>query len=242
VFEDNHCRGSGGAMQLGVSHECLVEGNLFRRNSTGFDGGGSFIALGPRGFVTVMENRFEDNHAGDHGGGLFVGSLSARAHIVRNVFLRNRADGLDLGETGSGGGLNLTQTSGSVSGNTFLDNQGWTESGDGGGAIELEYISRVHLTEGLEIRDNIIAGSRGGAILVNAIDALVTLGRNLMWDNGPVETVNLSGGVPIGWGSELIRADPLFCNQGAGDVRVSANSPAIIGKEVMGAITEPGCP
>jgi hypothetical protein len=242
VFENNHCEGSGGALGLGVRFQYRVEGNVFRGNRTGFDGGGTFIGLGRTGLVTVIANWFEDNHAGDHGGGLFLGSLSSRAQIAGNVFIRNRADGLDLGETGSGGGLNLTQTSGSIIGNTFLDNQGWTESGDGGGAIELEYISRVHLTEGLEIRDNIIAGSRGGAILVNAIDSLVRLGRNLMWDNGPIETVNLSGGVPVGWGAELIRADPLFCSPTTGDLQVSARSPAIIGKEVMGAFREPGCP
>jgi hypothetical protein len=245
-FIQNEVDGNGGAIYLVVPVNRPIRysilQNYFLENSAALDGGAVFAGGGSQGVCRIESNQFWSNQAGDHGGGLYLATSGSRASVVTNLFARNRADGLGLGETGSGGGLNFTQSSGRIVGNTFVDNQGWTESGDGGGAIELEYISRVHLTEGLEIRDNIILGSRGGAILVNAIDALVDLGRNLLWDNGPVETVNLSGGVPVGWGSDLIRADPLFCNPAAGDYSVSANSPAIIGKEVMGALKDPGCP
>jgi hypothetical protein len=36
-------------------------------------------------------------------------------------------------------------------------------------------------------------------------------------------------------------ADPLFCDPVNDDYHVAMNSPAIMGKEVMGAYSEPGC-
>ncbi len=97
--------------------------------------------------------------------------------IERNLFIRNTAHGLGLGNTGSGGGLWTHFTEGSVIHNTFVQNGGLGESQSNGGGI-LIVRSAARLTVGGNILAlNIGGGARGewgqGA----------DFGTNLFWED-----------------------------------------------------------
>ncbi len=224
----------------------VIEGNEFRNNRVvNGDGGGLWVLMNDAS-IAVTGNAFIENETGDHGGGIYIGGYYDRFQIVGNLIVGNAAFGLGTGDTGSGGGVWLSLINGAFRHNTLVGNRGEGESPCSGGGVLLEGIG-----DGLDVSDNIIVRSEGCAITLFRKHHSARLGRNIFWDNdGTSSAKNYTGGgdsrpieepLPAGWEDELLFVDPQFCNESNGDYRVAATSPAVIGKEVMGAYEEPGC-
>lgn len=245
-FIENEGDGNGGAIYLVVPvNEPMrywIRDNLFLRNRCRLDGGAVFAGGGRQGRAHFLSNVFVDNHAGDHGGAILLGTLGSTGRIAFNLFVRNSADGARPGNTGSGGAININQTSGTIEHNTFYDNEGWTETGDGGGSIVVAHTRAQNGSFDLSISHNIFANSRGGVIASYLSDSLVRLGPNLIWGTHGAELVGLGVSIPESWQVPQLRDDPQFCDPAKDNFRVSTTSPAFEGKEVMGAFKEPGCP
>jgi hypothetical protein len=243
LFQENEASGGGGAVFLGSFGEVtlVIKRNVFRRNRASFDGGGVFAGWSHFGSVQVVENVLAENSAGDHGGGLFLASLGVAVDVRQNLFFRNVAFGVDIGDSGAGGGLLVSQSSGMIASNTFVENSGRTESGDGGGAITLRHMRPATVAEDLRVESNIMTSNVGGVIAVAYSSGRVQLGVNLTWLNSGPGLVKIQSVVPATWGSGFLEADPQFCDPERNDFRVSQTSPAIRGEGVMGAYTEVGC-
>jgi hypothetical protein len=232
VFESNQAVGNGGGLAV-VRCCAIVEGNTFRSDSCKSDGGGLWLYLITGETVTLVKNEFWDNTAGDHGGGVYAGG-GVDCIISENLFVRNRALGAGIGDTGSGGGLAVLESSGLFARNTLVSNVAAGESGCSGGGI------LIFQTPGdLAVTGNIIASNIGCGLSCRW-NAQSLVGTNLFWQNdsniGEAPEV-----CPAGWSEKSIIADPLFCDPASDNYTVAANSPALAGKEVMGAFETPGC-
>ena len=64
---------------------------------------------------------------------------------------------------------------------------------------------------------------------------------NVFWGNSPTD-VGDPEGCFIGWQSQNLVVDPLFCDPASDDYRVRTDSPAITGGRAIGAYLTPGCP
>ncbi|MBZ0267866.1 hypothetical protein K8I85_06910 [bacterium] len=192
-----------------------VSGITFNRCRTnGFGGGvnkwgGGFLAY--RSAVTIENNRFVDCVADEVGGGGGLLVQGGFGTIVRdNLFLRNSAED-------GGGALEMFETSGEVSNNTFVENRAL---GQGGGAL---VINRT----GVDVFNNIFAfntvfgGGTGGAVLC-LNDNSVASGCNLFWGNQAPDVTACN--ILIGQDDNL-EADPLFCDPQSEDYSLMVGSP-----------------
>jgi hypothetical protein len=119
--------------------------------------------------------------------------------------------------------------------NTFVANDGHHLTECGGGAILL-----FQTTLDLHVTGNILVLNKqcGVACWWNGT---ASTGPNLVWFNDPTNLgINL-GECPTALGEQFIVADPLFCGAAVDDYHLAADSPAIVGGEVLGAFSEPGC-
>jgi hypothetical protein len=238
LFQDNVTSGNAGGLMIAHA-DVTVRGNVFVRNDAGHgDGGGIWATLFLVGEAIIEDNQFWENHASDHGGGVYIGSTGSElrsAFIQRNLFVRNTADGLGNGNTGSGGGLWVYSISGVVARNTLVFNVGIGEATWNGGGMLL-----VSTPATLTIKDNIVAYNQGGGAACEH-DQAAFFGPNLFWENDGGSLPEIRYQCPGAWGDSIIVADPLFCGPDIDNFTVAENSPALTGKEVMGVFPEPGC-
>jgi hypothetical protein len=168
----------------------------------------------------IRNNVFVNNQS-CYGGGLEIYhcATSGTSVIERNLFLDNQA-------AVWGGGIFVVDSSPVIHRNTFVGN-----AGPGNAAVFV-------LGGTPEITDNIIQDSAYGVLCLTLRpypDSTPNIGRNLVWrtTGGSVLDCPTTG--------EIVVLDPYFCDPGAGDYSLCANSPAASGAAaVMGAF-EVGC-
>jgi hypothetical protein len=234
LFKDNVSSSNGGGLVL-LHAEVIVRGNVFRDNRCVYDGGAIDGRFGV-GYAIIEDNQFWENVAGDHGGGVVLGhggsASTSFVTVQRNLFVRNRAEGVEGGANGTGGGMWILVLPGTIRNNTIIGNTGLGGSLCTGGGLLLG-----GTPASLEVYGNLIAFNSGCGITCRD-NVQTVLGPNLLWQN----TVSDLGSVcPPEWAEIQIIADPLFCGPGVDDYRVASDSPALTGEEVMGAFDKPGC-
>ncbi len=237
TFQENSCTLDGGAVEIAQGNQ-VIRNNKFCRNSAYADGGAIWLWQN-QGRVTIEGNEFLENVAGDHGAGIYAAGNHSltQIRIEGNLFIRNRTTGPGFfGDTGSGAAVAILQTDGVVRSNTMVENDGHHLTDCGGGGLLL-YLTGV----GLVVVDNIIVDNQQCGIACWWAGTTATMRRNLLWNNAGGNLGIGDGGCPSTWADSMIVADPLFCDPANDDFHVAENSPAIHGKEVMGAYREPGC-
>jgi Right handed beta helix region len=235
-IEDNLIAGNSADLGAGVSTGNGMSdfrGNVFRDNTCNLDGG-AIYAVFNSGFLTIEGNQFWENYAGDHGGALHIGGTSAsEVRIAFNLFVRNQSEGLDTGNTGSGGAMRLAFVRGMVVNNTIVEGLGpSSSSGCEGGGISLE-----DTPADLDISSNIIALNDDCGIACR-FSIENALGQNLFWMNENADLGFGLGECPSEWAANQLFANPYFCAPQLDNYRLAANSPGI----GMGAFPEAACP
>ncbi len=255
TFTNNSAEGDGGGLLLTVLDDATLNANEFDRNTAGEDGGGAKVSADAD--VIAADNSFTDNSAGGEGGGLITeaqnatldanefdsniataygGGLHAtvtnNAILTNHIFINNSSDV-------NGGGADITGEDTTLTNNTFTLN---STLGDGGG-LNLN----INDVTSANIYNNIIFGNtatgNGDDIFVdddfnnNLIGSTVNLFNNDFSDFFSVCENTLNCTPNINEGSN-IDADPLFVNSAAGNVHLTANSPAIN----LGSPTAPNLP
>jgi len=237
LFESN-ISDHGGALFLGYGSS-EIRDNVFRNNSSRFDGGAIYSVLnsvGGSASTHIIGNQFWQNSAMDHGGAIQIfGRSNTQFTVQWNLFVQNSAHGSDPGDTGSGGAILIESAPALISNNTFVENVGTGETVCSGGAIAMD-----GTPTDLYISQNIFAYNRScGLSCRYTIEN--TLGPNLFWMNQDGDLGTQLGSYPTEWAANQIFADPQFCDPAFGNYSVSIDSPALMGPNLMGVWTTPGC-
>jgi hypothetical protein len=212
----------GGAIRI-VNASPLIRGNIIRGNSAVLGGG---VCLNG-GAARLLDNVIELNTA-ELGGG--VHALGGAPLLENNRFVANQAQG-----AGFGGGLSLEAAAATVRGNVFLAN-----SARFGGAVSCRWEGEspvifqrnslaangaeagagFYFLQGTPLVEACVVAfsSTGGAFWCN--QAAPRLGCNVLHGNAGGE--DLCG---LDLGGNLLQ-NPLFCDLGEGDLRLSPGSPA----------------
>ena len=227
-FDNNTADANGGGASADADADVNAMGNTFSNNSADGEGGGSLIVAEN---VTLDANEFASNIAAAYGGGLHA-SVANNAILTNHIFIDNSSDV-------NGGGADITADDATLTNNTFTLN---STLGDGGG-LNLN----INDATSANIFNNIIfnnsATGDGGDIFVdddfnnNLIGSTVNLFNNDFSDFFSVceNTVGCTANINE---ASNIDADPLFVNAAAGNVHLTANSPAID----LGSPTAPDLP
>ncbi len=231
-FTGNDADGDGGAIAhvpagtrtLSIT-SAVFQNNIADLNANNAGSGGGVFADGVT-TVTVLDTRFDANIA-ENGGGLDVAGASTYT-VGRTEFCANDS-------ASDGGGLRLTDTSGSVSGrihnSLFADNI----CGDDGGGIHVDDSDGEfrnnnlianncpgggHVGDGLYTLDNATSVTFEGNVVahhvgqgVNEFQGTVSADYNLWFDNG-VDTVSTTVGANAQFGDPDFLA---FTNNGVCD-------------------------
>ncbi len=227
-FDNNTADVNGGGASVDAGGDVNAMGNTFAGNSAGGEGAGLFAVAQN---VTLDANEFDSNIAGAYGGGLHA-SLTDNAILTNHIFINNSSDV-------NGGGADITANDTTLTNNTFTLN---STLGDGGGlSLNINDATSANIFNNI-IFNNSATGD-GGDIFVdddfndNLVGSAVSLFNNDFSDFFSV-CVNTVGCTPdVNQGSN-INTDPLFVNAPAGDVNLTANSPAID----LGSPTAPNLP
>src|SRR3990170_3538897 len=227
-FDNNTADANGGGASVDADEDVNAMGNTFSNNSADGEGGRSLIVAEN---VTLDANEFASNIAAAYGGGLHA-SVANNAILTNHIFIDNSSDV-------NGGGADITADDATLTNNTFTLN---STLGDGGG-LNLN----INDATSANIFNNIIfnnsATGDGGDIFVdddfnnNLIGSTVNLFNNDFSDFFSVCENTVGCTADINEGSE-INTDPLFVNAAAGNVHLTANSPAID----LGSPTAPNLP
>lgn len=253
-FEQIHSNWGGGAIAQ-TSGTLLVEDSSFLDCRSG-----AIQVVYDSGFphatgLTIRRSFFADNVKTNGAGGAVIAGGYSNVLIEDCCFERNRANG--GGGAVAGGGPSSPQVT--VRRCVFLDNV----TGAAGGAIATSAMSAIiedntvigSITEHPQVfgasaialtfsgtrvlRRNVVVGSIGDEA-VYALPDNLTEGCNVFWNNA---SGNTQGFTPS---PTDLEADPLFCDPGGADFRVSAGSPCLPGNghpsctEPIGALDE-GC-
>src|SRR3989337_3601523 len=227
-FDNNTADANGGGASADADEDVNAMGNTFSNNSAEGEGGGSLIVAEN---VTLDANELASNIAAAYGGGLHA-SVANNAILTNHIFIDNSSDV-------NGGGADITADDATLTNNTFTLN---STRGDGGGLNR-----NINDATSANIFNNIIfnnsATGDGGDIFVdddfnnNLIGSTVNLFNNDFSDFFSVceNTVGCTANINE---ASNIDADPLFVNAAAGNVHLTANSPAID----LGSPTAPDLP
>ena len=223
TFEGNSSENSGGAV-LNEASSVIIDEAVFRGNTAGGSGGAVFNADLSN---SVINNAlFEGNSALDSGGGAVFNFNSSP--VITNVEFRSN------NATATGGAIyNLGQNSQTTVANGVFDGN----TAEFGGAV----FSRLGNHQGTNLTfTNNVASLNGGAIYTEGDrDNTSTYTNSIIWNNAegeiePIfndgtETVVSQSIVEGGYeaGTNIIDADPLFVDGEAGNLRLTATSPAI---------------
>ena len=197
VIRDNVASSSGGGIRIRDGSPEIFDNVIY--GNTADDGGGVSISGGR---PLIRGNVVYSNTAADRGGGIYM--WGANPIVDNNAIYHNVADY-------DGGGLYMSgEATPTISYNTIYSN---TAASRGGG---------IYMKGGSAplITNNVVASNTEDGIAAGV--ATPTLDYNVVWANWPLD---YSGGLSAGPNS--ISADPLFLDAGAGDLRLSAGSPAI---------------
>lgn len=231
----NHAGFGGGLSAQATS--LAIEDCKWIANSSVYDGGAIF--LWPKiADSTISTCLFEENEGGDHGGAIAAWHYIGGMLLVRHsAFLRNlsRADD-SQGINGSGGAIHISGYAGVIENNTFEDNR--SAFAGRGGTLCIDFTS-VGYPYNWTIQQNIITGSQGGGVVCTGIGGDVSVVDNLYFGNDINMVVDPT--CTPHTVRDNLDADPWFCSPGAEDIRVAANSPALVGSTPIGASAEPGC-
>lgn len=218
------------AFQVGLN--TVVEGFTFQNGAGGLGDGppdGDYYGLTrDAGAITVLNyssptirgNVFRDNQSAGNGGAIAT-SYGCAPRIEGNLFLHNEAT---FGGGAIFSSLHYYGLSGLVRGNTFVGNRA-REGGavyDDGGSV-----ARLH------VENNVFYGNtaelEGGALHCRGVSTINSC--NAYWLNEPENSSGCSNP------TNLVLADPLFCDSGADDYRLSSTSPcASLNSPICGLI------
>ena len=141
TLKGNRAMESGGALQLGHIGATIV-GTTISNNLAVKDGGGVAYHGAWENHLKVSNSSFHENRAVSRGGALFA--TGTKAHLSNSTFARNRAGG-------NGGAVYVEAINAKLTHITMMRN----EALNGGGVY-------ARTAEVLNMRNSIIAGSRGG--------------------------------------------------------------------------------
>jgi len=228
-FDSNTADVNGGGASVDADGDVNAMGNTFAGNSAGGEGAGLFIVAQN---VTLDANEFDSNIALAYGGGLHA-SVTNNAILTNHIFINNSSEV-------NGGGSDITAGNTTLTNNTFTMN---STLGDGGGLnLNISDVTSASIFNNI-IFNNSATGD-GGDIFIdddfnnNLMGSTVNLSNNDFSDFFSV-CENTVGCTPnVNQGSNNINTDPLFVNAPAGDVNLTANSPAID----LGSPTAPNLP
>jgi hypothetical protein len=204
TIEQNVARSNGGG--INIAGPCLIEGNMFRRNSTLHgDGAGIYDLVAED--VSILSNVFIENEAADHGGAAYIGRSTpgpaSGVTLIGNIMIGNSALNSGLAPDCSGGAIWLYGSGAVVQRNTIAFNSGPTSGSDVGGGICF-----YNTAPDVLIERNIIFRNRQGALRTFG-PAMGVVRRNLVFDNG-LEDIKLSPDSNVSIEENLF-TDPLFC-------------------------------
>jgi hypothetical protein len=197
------CHGVGGAINA-MTHSDLVIEDCLIENNTDWEAPGGVIIWESR--ADIRRNIFRGNGA-CYGGGLEMYHCESEpvSYIEGNLFVGNSASDW-------GGGIFNVDSSPVITGNTFYGN-----GAPGKAAIWV-------LGGSPDIDANVIVGSTYGVYCQSHQqypESTPLMGANLFWDVGQAVWYCATGP------GQVIVADPLFCDAGAGDFTVCEDSPAL---------------
>lgn len=233
LIEDNIAKSNGGGVN--IEGPCVIEGNVFRRNTTlGGDGGAAYQLISTD--ALIVSNLFLENEAADHGGAVYAVPDVGGVKIAKNVMIGNVARGDEGGVDCSGGAIYLSDAGAIVRGNTIAFNSALPSADEAGGICLEGTYSGVLVEKNILFRNN-------GAIRTYAILGGMprgTVRNNLFFDNGRIDVEDDGAGLIF---EENLFTDPLFCLWSL-DSRgeLSRISPALNSPYgVIGAVEEGSC-
>ena len=224
TFEGNRSEGSGGAV-LNEASSVIIDEAVFTGNVAGGSGGAVFNADLSNSVINNV--LFEGNSALNSGGGAVFNFNSSP--VLTNVEFRSN------NATATGGAIyNLGQNSQTTVANGVFDGN----TAEFGGAVFSSFGN--HQGTNLTFANN-VASLNGGAIYTEGDrDNTSTYTNTIVWNNTEGENIQpifndgtetvvsqsiVEGGYEAG--TNIIDADPLFVDGEAGNLRLSASSPAI---------------
>jgi len=243
---------TGGAMFGGVRtqearveiRDCIITANNGPGGCHGV-GGGVQVVLGSD--VLIERCTIEENRDWESPGGVIV--WSSRADIRRNVFRNNSSC--------YGGAIEMYHCEGSgvsvIEENVFVGN---TADVWGGGIFNVDSSPIIR-------RNTFVANGEPAKPAIWVLGGKPEISHNLIVDSELVVYCFAYSGFPpsfpvigenICWSiadetltncgpsTDLLVANPLFCDSASGDFRVCADSPAILGQEVIFGALGVGCP
>jgi hypothetical protein len=200
VAEGSYGVGGGGGIYAEASPN-FIEDNVIQNNTAGGMGGGVVAA-----FSEVRRNIIRGNWAGSGGGGADFGS----SKFVHNLILDNYGNYF-------GGGVVIR--SGELMNNTIVANRIANTDRVGIAILAVGIPGELTL-----IANNIVVGNTDGSLGQSEAAAILcqtneNIGTycNDVWGNS-VNAIRCPA-------AEDFSADPLFCNEAAGDFHISTNSP-----------------
>nr|WP_293837408.1 S8 family serine peptidase [uncultured Arsenicibacter sp.] len=245
LFTNNLTNSSGGGLYIDRSGgSSTITDTRFQQNrATG--GAGFYIETAT---ASITSSTIASNTATSGGGGVFV--TNATTQFSKTQFLNNVSKN---GSTGSGGGFQSYLSSQSTfSQCLFFGNQAGGTSDDGGGAV-MVYSGDVTLIN-TDIVGNSAATAGGAIVVLSSVDqessvtipGSVTVLNSIIWGNtqsGSSFVATSPGTASITFSllqdascpptvtcapsGILYNANPLFTNEGSGDLTLTTCSPAI---------------
>jgi hypothetical protein len=235
VVSFNRATKLGGGLYVTSSYT-VIRDNQFISNIASFDGAGLSVRVFG-GNSSIENNLVLKNSAGDHGGGMLLNCETefgcTGIRVEGNIIASNAANGSDVGETGSGGGLSIWNGPIMVRHNTIVLNMGSGEVPRSGGGISMYGASAI-----TEIDHNIVAFNQGCGMTCRQ-GPLPNLQTNIVWMNDLADLDIPECDVSLL--QNLLITDPKFCGLEEEIYSVSNTSPALHDGEVYGAVGMPGC-
>lgn len=228
----NVTQSSGHAGGLALTAGAVVIGNNISDNLSEGNGAGIWVSETRQQSYEISGNVISGNHSRrGSGGGIYIANSGGSVRFHRNILWKNSAEG--RGARGNGASL-------WVSGRAEV-----TENSIAGVDVEVrentETWSNIVISKGsVEFKRNIVALSQYDFGIYCYEQLQADIRDNIFWETSAI----ISGGSCLGIENENGNqvADPWFCGETFGDLRVAANSPALSHMGgTIGAFGYPGC-